>query len=111
MQTKPEANLPALQLGTIGDRIRYKRRECGLSQTDLAKQASVTQPVISELEANKTRTSGRTPSIAAALGVSAYWLETGISESNSQVHDGFDDDVLTIPVMVAPGNCGGRGKR
>jgi transcriptional regulator with XRE-family HTH domain len=97
------------QSTTMGARVRHLRKTLALSQTALAKLAGVTQPVISDLEANRTHTSGRTASIAAVLGVNALWLETGHSGPGSPPGKALDDDVLIIPVISAPGNCGGRG--
>lgn len=79
----------------------------GISQSELAKQANISQAVISDLEAGKTQTSGRTPSIANILGVDAYWLETGQDEMPQPESRSVGDNFL-IPVIVAPGNCGGR---
>ena len=65
------------QMATVGDRIRQRRLELGLSQRALASEG-VTYAYISRLEAN-----ARTPSIkalrklAAKLDVSVHWLETG----------------------------------
>lgn len=82
------------------------RAELAFSQAELAKKAKVTQPVISELEAGKAQTSGHTPSIADALGVNAYWLETGHDQLPQFENNWLDGD-LVIPVILAPGNCGG----
>jgi transcriptional regulator with XRE-family HTH domain len=64
-------------MATVGDRIRQRRLELGLSQHELASEG-VTYAYISRLEANT-----RTPSIkalrklATKLDVSVHWLETG----------------------------------
>lgn len=100
------ANLPAPN--TLGERIRSIRKTLALTQTELAKQSGVTQPTIAALEANKSYTSGHTPSIAAALGVNAYWLETGTTQQIIQMPLVDDDEFVIIPVISAPGNCGGR---
>lgn len=99
------ANAPDLE--TLGARIRYMRKVLSISQTELAKRANITQPVISELESDKARTSGHTASIANVLGVNAYWLETGRDEMPNFRDDSLDEDIV-IPVISAPGNCGGR---
>jgi transcriptional regulator with XRE-family HTH domain len=96
------------QLTTMGARVRYVRKNLALTQTELAKLAGVTQPVISDLEANRTHTSGRTASIAAALGVKALWLETGHSETDNLAQEAVNNDMLIIPVIAVPGNCGAR---
>jgi transcriptional regulator with XRE-family HTH domain len=64
-------------MATVGDRIRQRRLELGLSQRELACEG-VTYAYISRLEANT-----RTPSVralrklATKLQVSPHWLETG----------------------------------
>jgi transcriptional regulator with XRE-family HTH domain len=64
-------------VATVGDRIRTRRLELGLSQRELA-CPGVSYAYISRLEANS-----RVPSvkalrrIAPKLGVSPHWLETG----------------------------------
>jgi len=83
------------------------RTVLSISQTELARRAKITQPVISELEAGKAQTSGHTASIADVLGVHAYWLETG-ADQLPQFADSLEEDIV-IQVISAPGNCGGRG--
>lgn len=62
---------------TVGDRIRQRRLELGLSQRALATEG-VSYAYISRLEAN-----ARTPSVKALrklairLDVSVHWLESG----------------------------------
>lgn len=64
-------------MATVGNRIKQRRLELGLSQRELADDG-VTYAYISRLEADT-----RTPSIkvlrtlAPKLGVSVHWLETG----------------------------------
>jgi transcriptional regulator with XRE-family HTH domain len=65
------------QMATVGERIRQRRLELGLTQRELASEG-ISYAYISRLEAN-----ARQPSIKALrklapkLGVSPYWLETG----------------------------------
>ena len=72
-------------MATVGDRIRQRRLELGLSQRELASEG-VTYAYISRLEAN-----ARTPSIkalrklATKLDVSAHWLETGEQDPAEQL--------------------------
>ena len=62
---------------TVGERIRERRLALGLSQRDLASEG-VSYAYISRLEANTRRPSVRAlRKLAAKLGVSAHWLETG----------------------------------
>ena len=72
-------------MATVGDRIRQRRLELGLSQRELASEG-VTYAYISRLEAN-----ARTPSIkalrklAGTLDVSVHWLETGDEDPADQL--------------------------
>jgi transcriptional regulator with XRE-family HTH domain len=72
-------------MATVGDRIRQRRLELGLSQRQLASEG-VTYAYISRLEAN-----ARTPSIkalrklATKLDVSVHWLETGEQDPAEQL--------------------------
>lgn len=72
-------------MATVGDRIRQRRLELGLSQRALASEG-VTYAYISRLEAN-----ARTPSVkalrklAAKLDVSVHWLETGEEDPAEQL--------------------------
>lgn len=62
---------------TVGDRIRERRHELGISQRELATDG-VTYAYISRLESNARRASVRAiRKLAPRLGVSAHWLETG----------------------------------
>ena len=65
------------QPSSVGERIRERRLALGLSQRALAGEG-VSYAYISRLEANDRRPSVRClRTLAARLGVSAYWLETG----------------------------------
>ena len=62
---------------TVGERIRERRLELGLSQRELATEG-VSYAYISRLESNGRRPSvGALRKIAPRLGVSVHWLETG----------------------------------
>lgn len=60
---------------TIGQRIKKTRAELGMTQQDLADKTGLTQPTLSELERGDSASSSYLPAIAAALGVSALWLQ------------------------------------
>src|SRR5438270_4933852 len=62
---------------TVGQRIRQRRLELGLSQRELACEG-VTYAYISRLEADGRRASIRAlRRLAPGLGVTVHWLETG----------------------------------
>ncbi len=70
---------------TVGDRIRTRRLELGISQRQLACEG-VSYAYISRLEGNTRRPSIRAlRSIAPALGVSVHWLETGERDPAEQL--------------------------
>lgn len=62
---------------SIGSRIREARRAAKLTQKELAQKVGMTQGALSALETGDSQSSTLLPSMAAALGVSALWLETG----------------------------------
>ena len=72
-------------MATIGDRIRQRRLELGLSQRELASEG-VSYAYISRIEANARRPSIRAlRKLAPKLGVSVYWLETGEEDPAEQL--------------------------
>lgn len=62
---------------TLADRLVQARTDRGLSQEDVAKSAGMTQQSYSDLERGISKRTTRIGSLAHALGVDAYWLETG----------------------------------
>lgn len=61
-------------MGTIGNKIKRRREELGLSQEQLAEKAGVSQPLIHKLESGKALETKKLNQIANALDVSAEWL-------------------------------------
>ena len=72
-------------VSTIGQRIRQRRLELGLSQREIAGRG-VSYAYVSRIEADT-----RTPSVkvlrllAATLGVSVHWLETAIEDPATEL--------------------------
>ncbi|MDF0506582.1 S24 family peptidase [Burkholderia cenocepacia] len=100
---------------TIGDRVRTRRIELKMSQSELSRRAGVTQPTISILESNRSTTTAYIASIANALEVSALWLQTGQGDMHlrpkdyRRVHeDGAPPTMeFEIPIIRSTGSCGG----
>lgn len=70
---------------TVGDRIRQRRRELGLSQRALASEG-VSDAYISRLESNERQPSLRAlRKLAPKLGVTVHWLETGEQDPAEQL--------------------------
>jgi phage repressor protein C with HTH and peptisase S24 domain len=81
----------------------------GMSQTELATKAGLTQPTISTLEKGGSNTSGSLAQIASALGVSALWLETGMGARESGAEVVVDEQAaatVNIPLLEVKGSCG-----
>lgn len=94
---------------TTGDRVKIRRQELGFSQDKLGQLAGLTQPTISALEKNRAHTSGSLASIAAALGVSALWLESGLGEmipAGSIQGLAANEDAYVVPLLDCRGSCG-----
>ena len=64
----------------ISDRVKLKRDELGLTQTQLAEKAGTSQQAIEQLERGKTKRPRYLLELSVALGVSAEWLLEGKSE-------------------------------
>lgn len=70
---------------TVGDRIKQRRLELGLSQRELACEG-VSYAYISRLEANQRQPSVKAlRKLAARLDVSAHWLEVGEPDPAKQL--------------------------
>jgi len=72
-------------MSTIGERIRQRRVELGLSQRDLA-EPGVSYAYISRIEANTRRPSVHAlRKLAPKLQVSTHWLENGEEDPAEQL--------------------------
>lgn len=62
---------------SIGSRIREARKSRKMTQKELAEKIGIKQSTLSELETGESAGTTYLARIAAALGHSALWLETG----------------------------------
>lgn len=70
---------------TIGERIREKRLELHLTQKELGSMANIAAPNLRKYELGKQNPKYETlEKIASALGVTAYYLQTGYEDSYSE---------------------------
>lgn len=72
---------------SIGQRIKAARKAAGISQADLAQRVGIKQPTLSDLENDMSKGSTKLASIAKALGVRPYWLETGKGPSDGTAEE------------------------
>ena len=64
-------------LGTLGQRMRFKRLENGWTQEQLAANAGTNQAVIQKIENGKSLRPRKIDQIAEVLGVNPAWLMFG----------------------------------
>lgn len=64
-------------LDTLGERLRFRRKEIGWTQEYLAEQVGTSQAVIQKIENGKSLRPRKIDSIAQALNVSPAWLMFG----------------------------------
>ena len=62
---------------TIGDRIRKRRKELGISVEELAKAAELRPTTLYDLERSHSKSTTKLHLIAARLTVDVRWLEVG----------------------------------
>lgn len=62
---------------TIGDRVRRIRDSKGIARKDLARSAGMSYTGLSDLESGKAKSTTKLHRLAAELGVSTAYLETG----------------------------------
>ena len=64
-------------LRTLGERLRYRRRQMGWTQEQLAVQAGTNQAVIQKIETGKSLRPRKIDEIASVLDVNPAWLMFG----------------------------------
>ncbi len=96
MEPKDLARVAALELA-IGARMRTRRRQLGLSQSELAEKLGVSFQQVQKYERGANRVAASTLVVAShALGASVAWL---VGEEAS----GRDDDEDVFRALARPG--------
>lgn len=106
-------------MSSIGERIRQVRKERRMTQVELSKLANVSQTTLSQLEGGRNDSSKELPSIAKALGVDVYWLQTGETGLPAKVQNILDNTArhvistyidpalkIWLPLMDISFSCG-----
>lgn len=88
----------------LKDRIKKARRDAKMSQIKLADCVGLKQSTISQLESGTMVSSTYLPAIAKALGVDAFWLQTGsgFPTASSEITDSHTTNVEHKVVKLAP---------
>ena len=96
MEPKDQSRVAALELA-IGARMRTRRRQLGLSQSDLADKLGVSFQQVQKYERGANRVAASTLVAAShALGTTVSWL---VGEESS----GRDDDEDVFRALARPG--------
>lgn len=100
----------------IGDRIRQKRKELGLTQGDLARQFGITNVSVSEWERGLGKPDqDKLPELARRLRTSVSYLLTGREEGAvrqprimtvKEAEDTDDIGIMRLPYYEAKASCG-----
>jgi len=77
--------------GSLGERLRQKRKEMGWTQEQLAARAGTTQAVIQKIENGKSLRPRKIDKIAEPLGVLPAWLMFG-----DERYDDIDAEAMQI---------------
>lgn len=89
--------------------MKQARKAAKMTQVELAKRSGLNQSTISDLEVGKSQGTTYIATLAAALGVSAIWLEAGKGAMTSGGADKspaagptFDENVSPAPLGMRP---------
>lgn len=85
----------------ISTRLKAARLEKGWSQAQLADEAGVSQSAIGNIESGQRKRPRDVVSLAAALGVTAEWLETGRGAQTARVSNGGRGESDQIAIRPA----------
>lgn len=91
-------------MDTLGERLKFRRKQCGLSQAAVAKAVAklrkkpFSQQAYAALEANKSHSSVEISAIAEVLQAPLAWLRDGVGEPPAapeglDVESSVDDDI------------------
>lgn len=78
------------RLKTLGERLRYRRRQMGWTQEQLAVQAGTNQAVIQKIENGKSLRPRKIDEIAAVLEVNPAWLMFGDERANPLPEEAYE---------------------
>ena len=93
---------------TLAERLVMARTRAGLLQGAVAEQVGLTQQGYSELERGIAKSTTHIGTLAYALGVNAYWLETGLGEMDS-ANDFSSEERKVIEVLRNMGKTQRKG--
>lgn len=96
---------------TLGKRLREKRLERRLTQSEVAKKVGVKRSAVSQWEADDTQPKGKNLTILCQiLDCDINWLQTGKARDKDNLMDGLSSDAIIIIKRVAELDKIDRGK-
>ncbi|MDW3714107.1 helix-turn-helix domain-containing protein [Pseudomonas sp. 2023EL-01195] len=84
----------------ISERLKQARKHAGLTQSELAERAGITQASVSELERGLSRSSAHLVKLAMVCGVRPQWLAEGVGSMEPAPGPG------SIPYRIAQEKIG-----
>lgn len=90
LQTYNGSKTVPLHLRSLGERLRYRRRQMGWTQEQLAVQAGTNQAVIQKIENGKSLRPRKIDEIAEVLEVNPAWLMFGDDNATPLTDDAKD---------------------
>ena len=96
-----ERKRPPMHLRTLGERLRYCRRQMGWTQEQLAVQAGTNQAVIQKIENGKSLRPRKIDEIASVLEVNPAWLMFGDEKATPLTDDARELAELWMGLSVA----------
>ena len=84
----------------IGIRVKSRRKELGLTQTELGGLCNLSQQTIQNIESGRNRSTGNMVALASALQVRPEWLADGTEPKEAAISD--EDQQLIQEIKSLP---------
>ncbi len=85
---------------TLAERLKFARKQAGLTQTQLSESLSISQGSLSDLESGRNKSTTNLVKIANILNVNPTWLATGqgdIYQDNNPILDNKNQHIINYP--------------
>lgn len=86
-------------MNTLGKRLKFARKEKGLTQAELQKMSCVSQQMISLIESEKVESTTEVFNLSEALDVNPKWLATGNGEMKQQETELTREETLILKLF------------
>jgi transcriptional regulator with XRE-family HTH domain len=86
-------------MNTLGKRLKFARKEKGLTQAELQKLSGVSQQMISLIESEKVESTTEVFNLSEALEVNPKWLATGNGEIKNQATELTRDEEVILKLF------------